>query len=206
MARGATSSSSASVFISISAAVALTFVSGCKSSTSKFQRPPSQIHESDTYRIGPEDVLDVSIWGEDAIGATLPVRPDGRISIPLAGEIRAAGLTPKELEKEIGLRLEPYVQDSPVTVVVREVNHTRFYVLVEVARPGAYPMRGGRIGLLQGLAVAGGLGEFADRSSILIIRHTADGKEQRYRVDYDELVDTGGADVYLSPGDTVVVP
>ena len=160
------------------------------------------------YLIGGEDVLDVSVWRDADLSRTVPVRPDGFISLPLLGEVEAAGRTPAELAKLIGEKLKPFVQEPNVAVIVREVNSARVYVTGEVARPGAYPLRG-RISVLQAIALAGGFSDFADKDGIVVIRTSKDGAQIPVR--YDDLVsdsnDKGASrDFPLHPGDTVVVP
>ncbi|NNB87180.1 sugar ABC transporter substrate-binding protein [Corallococcus exiguus] len=155
------------------------------------------------YRIGREDVLDVSVWRDQELSRTVPVRPDGFISIPMVGEIQAAGKTPTELAEALSSGLTPYVQEPRVTVIVREVNSSRVFVTGEVAHPGAYPLRG-RVSLLQAIALAGGFTDFANSDGIVVIR--TDGKGGQIPVRYSDLVSPDGESVILRPGDTVVVP
>jgi polysaccharide export outer membrane protein len=169
-------------------------------------RPPNPATE-EPFRIGREDVLDVSVWRDPELSRVVPVRPDGFISIPLAGEIQAAGKTPAELAEEIRVRLSPLVQEPRVTVMVREVNSARIYVTGEVARPGAYPLRG-RVSVLQAIALAGGFTDFADHDGIVVIRKGTPGQGP-IPVRYTELLSSREGvdpDLLLVPGDTVVVP
>ena len=157
------------------------------------------------YRIGREDVLDVAVWRDADLSRTLPVRPDGYISMPMTGEVLAAGKTPTELAEEIKGRLQPYVQEPRVTVIVREVNSSRVFVTGEVAHPGAYPLRG-RVSLIQAIALAGGFTDFANSDGIIVHPH-AIGEGGKIPVRYSDLVSPdGGQDVILRPGDTIVVP
>jgi polysaccharide export outer membrane protein len=156
------------------------------------------------FRIGREDVLDIAVWRDADLSRTVPVRPDGYISMPMAGDIQAAGRTPAELAEELKAKLAPYVQEPRITVIVREVNSSRVFVTGEVSRPGAYPLRG-RVSLVQAITLAGGFTEFADSDGIMVIR--ADEQGSRIPVRYSDLVsDEGGEDVILRPGDTIVVP
>jgi polysaccharide export outer membrane protein len=157
------------------------------------------------FRIGREDVLDIAVWRDGDLSRVLPVRPDGFISIPILGDVKAEGRTPVELAELIRNGLTPYVLEPKVTVIVREVNSSRVYVTGEVSRPGSYPLRG-RVSMLQAVALAGGFSAFADTGGILLIRTGAKGG--RYEVSYSDLVgeDRDGRSVYLEPGDTVVVP
>ena len=158
------------------------------------------------YRIGREDVLDVAVWRDADLSRTLPVRPDGFISLPMVGEVRAEGRTPVELSDEIRGSLKPYVQEPRVTVIVREVNSSRVFITGEVAHPGAYPLRG-RVSILQAIALAGGFTDFADRDAIVVLRRSAaDGTT--IPVSYRELVEDSKRvePLVLRPGDTIVVP
>ncbi|MBI5542790.1 MAG: polysaccharide biosynthesis/export family protein [Deltaproteobacteria bacterium] len=154
------------------------------------------------YLIGLEDVLDVSIWRDADLSRVVPVRPDGRISLPLVGELQAAGRTPDQVAEEIRSRLQPLIEDPRVVVIVREINAPRFFVIGEVVRPGGYPLRN-RTTVLQALSLAGGPNEFASRGGIVVLR----GGKQRIRVNYRDLVDQPASrDFALQPGDTIVVP
>ncbi len=156
------------------------------------------------YRIGREDVLDVAVWRDGDLSRTLPVRPDGYISMPMTGDVLAAGKTPTELAEEIKERLKPYVQEPRVTVIIREVNSSRIFVTGEVTNPGAYPLRG-RVSLIQAIALAGGFTDFANSDGIVVIR--TDDKGGQIPVRYSDLISPdGGQDVILRPGDTIVVP
>lgn len=156
------------------------------------------------YQIGREDVLDVAVWRDPDLSRTVPVRPDGMISLPLLGDVAAEGKTPHELAKSLGEALSPYVQDPRVSVIVREVNSTRVYVTGEVAQPGAYALRG-RMSLVQLIALAGGFSDFADRDAIRIIRQ-GDGEVMQVR--FSDMVgnDASKQGLRLRPGDTIVVP
>ena len=152
------------------------------------------------FRLSREDVVEVSVWKEPELSRTVPIRPDGKITLPLLGDVKAEGLTPQELETKVQKQLATLVRDPHVTVIVHDVNGQRVYVTGMVGHPGAFPLRN-TMGVLQALALAGGLAEFADRGSISVLR--ADGR--RLEVAYDDLV-TGRSKVTLGPGDTVVVP
>ncbi len=168
-------------------------------------KPAMKVDNSDQpYRIGREDVLDVAVWRDADLSRTLPVRPDGYISMPMTGDVLAAGKTPTELAEEIKERLKPYVQEPRVTVIIREVNSSRVFVTGEVANPGAYPLRG-RVSLVQAIALAGGFTDFANSDRIVVIR--TDDKGGQIPVRYSDIISReGGQDVILRPGDTIVVP
>lgn len=158
------------------------------------------------YRIGREDVIDVSVWRDADLSRTLAVRPDGYISMPLIGEVKAEGMTAPELSQALARALQPMVQEPRVSVIVREFNSSRVFITGEVARPGAYPIRG-RVSVLQAIALAGGFSDFADRDAILVIRSGKDGGQ--IPVSYSEILDQESEstrDVLLQPGDTILVP
>ena len=185
----------------LTALVMTASVAGCGGSTSAAARtaPPYTPGE---YRIGVEDLLEITVWKEPQLSTTAPVRPDGKVTVPVAGEIQAAGHTAKELEGILAKRLAERIASPEVTVVVKEVNASRVFVLGEVAKPGAYPMRGAMT-VVQALALAGGLTEFADRNDIVILRRGDAGAQQKLKLD---LSDAYGTPINLAPGDTVVVP
>ncbi len=158
------------------------------------------------FRIGREDVLEVAVWRDVDLSRVLAVRPDGCISLPMVGDVRAEGLTPGELAGQIESQLAYFVLEPKVTVNVREVNSSRVFVTGEVARPGSYPLRG-RVTLVQAVALAGGFTAFADPDGLVLLRPGAGGG--RFRVRFSDLVSAdvlSRADVPLRSGDTVLVP
>jgi polysaccharide export outer membrane protein len=170
---------------------------GCSHVSAKAEDPISD----STYRIGREDVLDVAVWRDADLSRVVPVRPDGYISLPMVGELQADGKTTAQLEEAIRQKLVPYVQDPRVSVMLHEVNSTRIYVTGEVAHPGGYLARG-KISVLQAIALAGGLTEFASSDGIKVVR--AGSRSGPISVRYGDLVES--RDFLLRPGDTVVVP
>ena len=159
-----------------------------------------QVQQISEFRMSREDVIEVSVWKEPELSRTMPIRPDGKVTLPLIGEVQAEGLKPQELEQNVQKSLASYVRDPHVTVIVHDVNGSRVYVTGMVGHPGSFPLRNS-MNVLQALALAGGLAEFADRGGIAVLR--ADGR--RLEVDYEDLVN-GRSRVTLAPGDTVVVP
>jgi len=157
------------------------------------------------YRIGREDVLEVVVWHEPELTRVVPVRPDGKISLPIAGEVDAAGRTPAELQDTLARALAPYVHDVTVAVLVREINAARFYVLGEVTHPGAFPLRG-YVSVVQAIAMAGGRTEFGG-DDVVWLRQEQGGKTKRVRVSFRELVqgEVAGA-LALRGGDVIYVP
>jgi polysaccharide export outer membrane protein len=181
-------------------AVCVLLLAGCAHETS---RPPNLAQNE--YRIGREDVITVEIWKDPSLSTKVPVRPDGRITLPMIGAVDAEGRTTEDLRKEITERLKPFVEQPVVSVMVSEINAARFYVLGEVAHPGAYPVRG-RITVVQALALAGGPTEFANDRRVVVIRSGSDGKQTRYKVDAREVLAGNAPALPLQPGDTVFVP
>jgi polysaccharide biosynthesis/export protein len=160
------------------------------------------------FRIGPEDVLDISVWGDEALNSVVPVRPDGKISMPLVSDVHAAGLTPTQLREVLVKRLSEYLAKPHVSVIVKEVHSFKVSVLGEVKTPGRYEVKS-QASVLDVLAQAGGFSEFASRSRILILR--SDGKTlKRIPFDYEKFVSANGnkdkQNFDIQPGDIVVVP
>jgi len=159
-----------------------------------------EVAQSSEFQLSREDVIEVSVWKEPELSRQLPIRPDGKIALPLIGEMQAEGRTPKELEGEITKALQPLVRDPRVSVIVRDVNGRRIYVTGMVTHPGSFPLRSD-MNVLQALALAGGLQEFADKGEIRVL--SMNGKT--HTVSYEDLIE-GKRRVALSAGDTVVVP
>ncbi|MBZ5657222.1 MAG: polysaccharide export protein [Acidobacteriia bacterium] len=157
------------------------------------------------YVIGPEDVLLISVWKEADLTATLPVRPDGKISLPLLSDVQAAGLTPIQLAESVTEKLKKYIADPRVTVVVTQINSKRIYMVGEVAHTGPMPMLP-NMTALQALSSAG-LTQFANTKGIYILR-MENGKQQKMPVNYRKLVkgEQMEQNYLLQPGDTIVVP
>ena len=160
----------------------------------------------DDYRIGPEDMLDIAVWNNTTISRTVPVRPDGKISLPLVNDVQAAGLTPMELRDQIASRLAEYMPSPEVSVIVREVNSLKVSVVGQVRTPGRYSIRT-PTSVLEAIALAGGFNEFAKTDRILILRSNG-GTTQRISFSYDNAASRSGEqkDVLLERGDVVVVP
>ena len=160
----------------------------------------------DEYRIGIEDVLDVAVWNVPEMQKTVPVRPDGKISLPLVNDVVAAGLTPMQLRKQLSEKISAFVQDPDVSVVVREIHSLKVSVIGQVRTPGRYDLRGPST-VLDALALAGGFTEFAARRKVTILRGSGTTVE-RLRFDYDAAVSesTVRNNVQLKPGDIIVVP
>jgi polysaccharide export outer membrane protein len=158
------------------------------------------------YVIGAEDVLNVSVWKEPEITRTVPVRPDGKISLPLLNDVQAAGLTPMQLSSVITTRLKKYLADPQVTVIVTQINSQRYYIMGEVSRAGAYPLLP-NMTILQALSGAGGFTPFAKLTDIYVLR-MVDGRQVKLPFNYKDVIKGEHADenVVLKPGDTIIVP
>ncbi len=161
----------------------------------------------DNFIIGNDDVLAVNVWKEPDISRSIPVRSDGKISLPLAGEVQAAGQTPAKLEAEIASRLKNYISEPEVTVMVQQINSQKFNVLGMVARPGSYVLANSPT-VLDAIALAGGFRDFAKKKSIYVLRQNADGTEVKLSFNYKEVIKgvSPGQNVRLQPRDTIVVP
>ncbi|MGH9604654.1 MAG: polysaccharide biosynthesis/export family protein [Terracidiphilus sp.] len=159
------------------------------------------------YVIGSQDVLSINVWKEPEISRSLPVRSDGKISLPLAGEVQAAGRTPLQLERTISGKLKAYMTDPEVTVMVQQSNSEKFNLLGEVVRPGSYPLTRPTT-VLDAIAAGGGFRDFAKRKDIYILRRDAAGAETRIRFNYKDVIKGKRFDenIQLQPNDTVVVP
>ncbi len=158
------------------------------------------------YVIGAQDVLDINVWKEPDVSRVVPVRPDGKISLPLLNDVQAAGLTPAQLAAQVTESLKKYVTNPQVTVIVTTINSQRVYILGEVTRPGAFPLIPG-MSVLQALSSAGGFTQFAKVKSIFV-RRLENGKETKYPFNYREVISgkKPEQDILLKAGDTIVVP
>jgi polysaccharide biosynthesis/export protein len=158
------------------------------------------------YVIGGQDVLDISVWKEAELTRTVPVRPDGKISLPLLNDVQAAGLTPTQLAAQITESLKKFVTNPQVTVIVSQINSQRIYILGEVNRAGAYPLLPDMT-VLQGLSSAGGFTQFANLKKIYMFR-TENGKQVKFPFNYKDVISGKASDenVVLKAGDTIVVP
>jgi polysaccharide export outer membrane protein len=187
---------------------------GLWAQTGSAARPPAASEANSTkphdnsFVIGNDDVLAVNVWKEpDVSQKAIPVRSDGKISLPLVGEVQAAGRTPLSLEQDIAARLKSYIADAEVTVMVQQINSQKYNVLGQVAKPGAYPLTNSQT-VLDAIAIAGGFRDFAKQKSIYILRQNPDGTSTRIPFNYKNVVkgrDTT-QNIKLQPRDTIVVP
>jgi len=168
--------------------------------------PANKPHD-DSFVIGNDDVLAINVWKEPDLSRAIPVRSDGRISLPLVGELQAAGQTPLKLEQDIANKLQPYLEEPEVTVIVQQINSQKFNVLGKVARPGSYPLTNSAT-VLDAIALAGGCRDFAKEGSIYILRQNPDGGESRIPFNYKDVIKGKNTvqNIKLQPHDTIVVP
>jgi polysaccharide biosynthesis/export protein len=170
------------------------------------ESPSAAAENNPGYRIGPLDVLNIDVWKEPNISHIVPVRADGKISLPLLNDVQAGGLTPMELAAAIREQLGKFISDPQVTVIVTEMNSQRVYIMGEVTRAGAYPLLP-NMTVLQALSSAGGFTQFASVKKIYVLRRV-DGQDKKIHFNYKDVV--GGnhpeQNVVLQAGDTIVVP
>ncbi|HBP87397.1 MAG TPA: polysaccharide biosynthesis/export family protein [Nitrospirales bacterium] len=160
----------------------------------------------DDYIIGPEDVLEISVWRNPDLSREVRVRPDGKVSLPLIGDVKAVGRTTSELRDDITQKLKSYKENPTVAIVVKEVNSYYFYVQGAVGKIGKLPLLS-RTTLIQAITLAGGMAPDAVRSRITIFRLGMDSEApQKLVVSYDDIILRGADNVELKPGDTIVVP
>ncbi len=158
------------------------------------------------YIIGPSDVLEIQVWREPNLSRTIPVRPDGKITLPLLDDVTAAGLTPLQLKARLEKALSRYVSNPTVSVTVREIHSKNIYIMGKVNNPGQFPLHHG-LTVLQALSLAGGLAQWADEKNIVIVR-MENGRQRKIRFNYSKVsrgedLDTN---IELAPGDTIIVP
>ena len=161
----------------------------------------------DSFVIGSDDVLAINVWKEPDVSRSIPVRSDGKITLPLVGELQAAGHTPRELQTEIANKLQSYISEPEVTVIVQEVKSQRFNILGQIAKPGSYLVSNSAT-VLDAIALAGGFRDFAKKKSIYVLRQNGDGTQSRLPFNYAEVIKGKNPEqnVKLKPRDTVIIP
>jgi polysaccharide export outer membrane protein len=189
--------------------LSLVLLCGCTPSVSHLteaQAAAVATPDKDKYLLGPEDSIEVSVWKEPELTKQLVVRPDGKITYPLIGEVQAAGKTVKQLQEETFKRLEKYVTDAHVTVILLKAQNYKIYVTGKVNKPGDF-ITGKPVNVMQAISMAGGLTPFASPGSIMVIR-TVGGKEEVFPFNYKEVAKGKSLEQnrMLLPGDVVVVP
>ena len=176
------------------------------------QTPPSQSDSEKTavvdpsYIIGPADILEIQVWKEPDFSRQALVRPDGKITLPLVGDLHVSGMTTMALKELLTNKLNDYIDGPEVTVILVESHSKNFYIIGKVTQPGTYPLMKDMT-VLQAISVAGGLGEWADSDSIRIIRKSG-GKEKILHFDYKKVISGKNLEqnIVLQPNDTIVVP
>jgi polysaccharide biosynthesis/export protein len=166
--------------------------------------PAAGVAVGPEYKIGVDDVLDIAVWNNTTVSRTVPVRPDGKITLPLINEVQAAGLTPSQLRASLMAKLVEYMPTPELSVIVREVHSNKISVLGEVRKAGRYDITQ-RATVLDAVALAGGFNDWARRSKLVIMRQEASGVK-RIPVNYNRIVAEEDENVILQPGDIVVVP
>jgi polysaccharide export outer membrane protein len=162
---------------------------------------------NDTYIIGADDVLSINVWKEQEVSRTVPVRSDGKISLPLAGEVQASGETPLQLEKILAGKLQSFISEPEVTVIVTQINSQKFNILGMVNKSGTFPLTSS-LTVLDAIALAGGFRDFAKQKSIYVLRKNPGGGESRLPFNYKEVIKGNNMEqnIRVQPGDTIVVP
>jgi polysaccharide export outer membrane protein len=189
--------------LALTAAVVLCGSAGLSAADDDKKQPPKP-PANDEYRLGPGDKLRIEVYKDTQLSQSVQVRPDGKITLPLIGDLDAVDRTPMQLRDTITTQLKEYMTNPSVTVIVVEAMAATAYVMGEVNHPGAVTLQGGPLTVVQALAIAGGLKDFADVKNIRILRR-ASATMQAIPFNYKEAI-RGAAPVYLRPGDTVVVP
>jgi polysaccharide export outer membrane protein len=174
-----------------------------KESISKKQDQGEVVSHSNQYIIGPEDVLNIHVWREETLSRTVPVRMDGKISLPLIDEVTAAGLTPLQLKEVLVKKFKEFLDNPIVSVLVTEANSAKIFISGQVRNQGVFLLRS-ETTLAQVIAWAGGFTSWANQKKILIIRRI-DGKENRITVNYKKIM-SGDSNIIIMPGDTIIVP
>jgi polysaccharide export outer membrane protein len=175
---------------------------GTQSSSTASSKP-----HDENFVIGNDDVLAISVWKEPDLTKSVPVRSDGKISLPLVGEMQAAGKTPVQLERDIAEKLKNFITAPEVTVIVQQVLSRKFNVLGQVAKPGAYPLTAATT-IVDAIAIAGGLRDFAKKTGIYVLRKDSDGREERLKFNYKDFLKgkNTGQNVKVEPNDTIIIP
>lgn len=168
---------------------------------------PNGVPVDEAFVIGADDVLGIDVWKEAEVSRTVTVRSDGKISLPLVGEMQAEGKTPKQLQEDIRTKLGGFISDPEVTLIVQEVRSHRFNILGQVQRPGSYVLTSSTT-VLDAIALAGGFRDFAKQKAIYILRSNRDGTQVRFPFNYREVIkgDPLKQNIKLESHDTVVVP
>lgn len=180
---------------------------GASSGSAQADSGASSMPHDNKFVIGSDDLLSISVWKEPDLTKQLPVRSDGKISLPLVGEIQAAGKTPMQLEHDITEKLKGFITAPEVNVTVLQVNSRKYNMLGEIGRPGSYPLTG-TMTIMDAIAKAGGFRDFAKKTGVYVLRKGADGREIHLKFNYKDFIkgkDTN-QNINLEPNDTIIVP
>ncbi|MBI4473582.1 MAG: polysaccharide biosynthesis/export family protein [Acidobacteria bacterium] len=185
--------------------ISICFVSGFAFSQSRSQGAQKAFGDSE-FRLGPDDLIQVFVWQDERLSTDVVVRPDGKISLPLVGELIASGKTSVELQNEIGERLTPFFETGlVVNVIVKEVNSAKISVLGEVKNPGVYKIKD-RATVIDAIADAGGFTEYAKRDNVVVIRVASNGEPRRIKLNVDDLIKKSKGEMfYVLPYDKIYV-
>jgi len=161
----------------------------------------------ESFVIGPGDVLAINVWKEPEISHAVPVRSDGKVTLPLVGELQASGQTPRQLQATLKDKLQNFISDPDVTVIVQEVKSQRFNILGQVVKPGSYLLTNTTT-VLDAIALAGGFRDFAKKKSIYVLRAKADGSQVKIPFNYNAVIkgDSVSQNIRLEPRDTLIIP
>jgi polysaccharide export outer membrane protein len=188
-------------------------ISTGSSSGGQLDSAPGNSHLDNAYVIGDDDVLSISVWKEPDLTKVIPVRSDGKISLPLVGDVQAAGLTPAQLAADLTAALGSFITDPQVTVIVQEIRSRNFNILGQVIKPGSYPLTVDTT-VVDAIALAGGFRDFAKKKGIYVVRQGANGAQIRLPFNYEDFIKGKKGkkakhvlpDIEIKPHDTIVVP
>ena len=195
------------IFLLLSGVLAAQAAAAPPAATLPVADPSAAKPHDDSFVIGNDDVLAINVWNEPNISRSIPVRSDGKISLPLVGEVQAAGRTPMKLEQEIASRLQNFISQPEVSVMVQQINSQKFNVLGQVGHPGTFVIANSPT-VLDAIALAGGFRDFAKQKAIYVLRQNADGTETRLPFNYKDVIKGKNLaqNVKLQPRDTIIVP
>jgi len=178
-----------------------------QSSSAQPEMGASNKAHDEKYIIGNDDVLAISVWKEPELTRAIPVRSDGKISLPLVGEMQATGKTPLQLERDITNGLKNFITTPEVNVIVQQVNSRKFNILGEITKPGSFPLTASTT-IMDAIAIAGGFRDFAKKTGVYILRKGPDGRETRLNFNYKSFIKGKNSDqnVRIEPNDTIIVP
>jgi len=202
-----TSVASAAQSVSTDASSVVSQSADSASAQTQAQPAPGTKAHDDAYVIGNDDHLAISVWKEPDLTKTIPVRSDGKISLPLVGEIQAAGRTPLQLELDIASRLRNYITVPEVTVIIEQINSKKYNIMGFVGRPGTYPLTLSTT-IMDAIAAAGGFKDFAKSKGVYVLRQNPDGAQVRLNFNYKEFIKGKNIaqNIKVEPQDTIIVP